>query len=1093
MQQSIDGDTKSFQLDYIDWRHPENNVYHVTEEFVVERTGSHETRRPDVVLFVNGIPLVVIECKRPDLKDPIDQAVSQQIRNQQRDQIPRLFHYAQLLLSLSKNEAKYATVGTPAKFWSVWKERNDVSAAVAKIINLPLTGEQKDHLFSERFRYVREYFEALERDSREATKQDQAIYSLCRPERLLELTYRFILFDAGEKKIARYQQYFCVNKIMDRIRRKQRDGTRKGGVVWHTQGSGKSLTMVMLAEAIALESGIDDYKIILVTDRVDLDDQIYKTFHHCGTVPVQAKTGKHLAELLRDNKARIITTVIDKFELAVSKAGVHDENPDIFVLVDEGHRSQTGKFGQFGKLHNDMRRAMPNACFIAFTGTPLLKGERNTISTFGGLIDIYTIDQAVKDKAVVPLLYEGRHVDQKVDTESIDAWFDRITENLSREQKADLKKKFASTDQLNKAQQKVMRIAWDVSEHYRDNWQGTPYKAQLVTQDKATALLYKRFLDDFGLVSNEVLISGPDEREGEEDVHEAAKDKDEDAAKDKERIKAFWTTMMAKYGSEKEYNRQIISAFKHSENPEIIIVVDKLLTGFDAPRNTVLYLTRKLTGHTLLQAIARVNRLYDGKDFGYIIDYRGVLQNLDEALDIYGKLSEFDKEGLDDLCTALMGVDVEVQKLPQRHSDMWDLFKSIRNRRDEEAYERLLADEELRGKFYERLSAYSRTLSIALSSSTFLEATPEDKLMKYKADLRFFMKLRTSVRKRYAEVVDFKEYESRIQKLLDQHVGTGEVEIITDLVNIFDANAFAKEVEKLGSTASKADTIAYRTKRRVPMWPSGWKCTAAGRSWWIARPVSTEFWRWFWILHGQGMPDFNHQNVLVEYAGEHISVDLRFRKRKRLSISVTPDGSVTALAPAGRSLEDVLEHLRRRRTWIAKQRRHFEKYQPLPEEKRYVSGETHLYLGRQYRLRIRQADETTVKLIGRFFHVYLSRLGEPHAIAEAMEAWYQLHAESLLRDRLDRCLESAISLKLTKVSLRVRPMKRRWGSCSKAGTITLNIDLVKAPLHCIDYVIMHELCHRRYHNHSPAFFRLLSLCMPDWKRRKERLELVIVR
>lgn len=799
MQQSIDGDTKSFQLDYIDWKHPENNVYHVAEEFAVERSGSHETRRPDVVLFVNGIPLAVIECKRPDLKDPIGQAISQQIRNQQRDQIPRLFHYAQLLLAVSKNEAKYGTVGTPAKFWAVWKERADIDAEVAKIIAQPLSDEQQERLFGERYRYVREYFEALQRDGREVTEQDRALYALCRPERLLELTYRFILFDAGEKKVARYQQYFCVNKIMNRIRHIQRDGTRMGGVVWHTQGSGKSLTMVMLAEAIALENGLDNYKIILVTDRVDLDDQIYKTFHHCGTVPVQAKTGKHLAELLRDNKARIITTVIDKFELAVSKAGVRDDNPDIFVLVDESHR------GQYGELHAKMKKALPNGCFIGFTGTPVMKRDKNTIERFGGLIDTYTIEQAVKDRAVVPLLYEGRHVDQKVDTESVDAWFDRVTGNLTREQKADLKKKFASTDQLNKAQQKVMRIAWDVSEHFRDNWQGTPYKAQLVAQDKATALLYKKFLDDFGLISSEVLISGPDEREGEDDVHEESTDE----------VKAFWKKMMAKYGSEKEYNRQVISAFKNADQPELIIVVDKLLTGFDAPRNTVLYLTRKLKGHTLLQAIARVNRLYDGKDFGYIIDYRGVLQNLDEALDIYGQLSEFDKEGLDDLCTALTDVETEARKLPQRHSDLWELFKAIRNRRDEEAYELLLADEELREKFYERLSAYSRTLAIALSSSAFLEATPEAKLDKYKGDLRFFMKLRTSVRKRYAEVVDFKEYEARIQKLVDQHVGTGEVEKITDLVNIFDADAFAKEVEKLGSTASKADTIAYRTKRTI--------------------------------------------------------------------------------------------------------------------------------------------------------------------------------------------------------------------------------------------------------------------------------------
>ena len=405
----------------------------------------------------------------------------------------------------------------------------------------------------------------------------------------------------------------------------------------------------------------------------------------------------------------------------------------------------------------------------------------------------------------MPLLYEGRHVDQKVDSEAVDDWFERITDRLSDEQKSDLKKKFSSSDQLNKAEQKVMRIAWDVSDHFRDNWHSVPYKAQIVAQDKATALLYKKYLDEFDRVTSEVLISGPDDREGEEDVHEESKDT----------VKAFWKKMMAKYGSEKEYNRQIISAFKNAEEPEIIIVVDKLLTGFDAPRNTVLYLTRRLKSHALLQAIARVNRLFDGKDFGYIIDYRGVLQNLDEAFDLYGQLAEFEREGIDDLAQAITDVSSESRKLRQRHSDLWDLFKTIKNKQDEEEYEQLLADEGLRDRFYERLSTFSRTLAVALSSASFLDETPEKRIDGYKADLHFFMRLRNSVRRRYAEVVDFKEYEPRIQKLIDQHVGTGEVERITELVNIFDADAFAREVDKLASTASKADTIAYRTKRTI--------------------------------------------------------------------------------------------------------------------------------------------------------------------------------------------------------------------------------------------------------------------------------------
>jgi type I restriction enzyme R subunit len=306
-------------------------------------------------------------------------------------------------------------------------------------------------------------------------------------------------------------------------------------------------------------------------------------------------------------------------------------------------------------------------------------------------------------------------------------------------------------------------------------------------------------------VTAEVLISPPDDRQGNEEVE----------GDNPQAVQTFWKKMMTRFGSEREYKRQLIHAFKHADEPEIIIVVDMLLTGFDAPRNTVLYLTKMLKGHSLLQAIARVNRLYDGKDFGYIIDYRGVLQNLDEALDIYGTLSEFDQAGLDDLCATLTDVYAEANKLPQRHSDLWELFNGIKNKRDAEEFEQLLADEALRTTFKERLSAYSRTLAIALASVRFLEETPADKVARYKNDVKFFMQLYAAVRRRYAEVVDFKEYEGKIQKLIDTHVGTGEVEKVTDLVNIFDAEAFANEVDKLGSTASKADTIAHRTRKTI--------------------------------------------------------------------------------------------------------------------------------------------------------------------------------------------------------------------------------------------------------------------------------------
>ena len=796
LQQSINGDSKSFTINYIDWNNPKKNVYHITEEYKVERSGRNDSRRPDIVLFVNGIPFCIIECKSPNIKDPEKESISQQIRNQKEDEIPKLFLYSQVLISIWKDGGKYGTTGTPLKFWSNWKEDNDNISKIPELCNQPLDEEVLEKIYKNRDNYSEKGIVQSISSKRRLYEQDKLLYRLCRPERLLDLTYKFILFDFGEKKIARYQQYFSVKKIISRIMNQDSEGKRQGGVVWHTQGSGKSITMVFLAKSLSLMAGLDNYKIILVTDRVDLDDQIYGTFSSCGKELVKARTGRHLADILQGGKQKIITTIINKFENLVSKHSIKIDNPNIFVLVDEGHRTQ------YGHLHVKMKKVLPKACYIAFTGTPILKKNKDTISRFGGIIDKYSIERAVEDKAVVPLLYEGRHVIQSVDSTSIDSWFKRITSELTIKQTADLKKKFSTTDQINKTEQKIALIAWDISEHFRDNWKRTGFKGQLVAQDKAEALMYKKYLDEYGMVSSEIIISGPDEREGEEDLYK----------ENKLEVQKFWKSMMEKFGNEKEYNKQIINSFKHGENPEILIVVSKLLTGFDAPRNTILYLTRKLKDHTLLQAIARVNRLYEGKDFGYIIDYRGVLEDLDKAFDLYNSLSEFD---MDDINKLFMDISEPISDLPQKHSLLWDTFKEIKNINDEEEFEILLSNDLKRQKFYERLSNFSRVLSIAFSSLKFIESIPDNTIEKYQKDLKFFIKLRSSVRRRYAETVDFGEYEPKIQKLLNTHVKAKNIEQITPLVNIFDKEAFETEVEKLSSVSSKADTIAHRTQKSI--------------------------------------------------------------------------------------------------------------------------------------------------------------------------------------------------------------------------------------------------------------------------------------
>jgi type I restriction enzyme R subunit len=612
---------------------------------------------------------------------------------------------------------------------------------------------------------------------------------------LIELARQFIVFDNKEKKIARYQQYFAVKRTLDRIKHIGADGRRAGGVVWHTQGSGKSLTMVMMAKAIALEESISDPRIVLVTDRVDLDDQIWGAFHSCGKEPVKATTGRHLLELLKQNKAAIITTVIDKFETAVKAAGYQNTSNNIFALVDEGHRSQ------YGEANARMQKTLPLACYIGFTGTPLKKRDKNTAVKFGGIIDAYTIDEAVRDRAVVPLLYEGRHISQEVDQRAIDTWFERVTKPLTPDQRRDLKKKMSAPKHLNLADRRIFLIAWDIGEHFSKNVE-EPFKAQLATESKIAALKYKQCLDEFGLVTSEVLISGPDTREGNEAFERVGE----------EEVQAFWKRMMERHGNEKEYNRALIESFKHSDDPKIIIVVDKLLTGFDAPRNTVLYLDKSLKEHGLLQAIARVNRLYKGKEFGFIIDYYGVLSELSEALDLYSSLPDFERE---DLMLTLTDISEETAKLPQRHSELWDVFKEMGASRDEEQYERLLADEALREQFYARFSAFNRTMSVAFSSVKFINDTPEEGLERYKRDLAFFQKLRVSVKRRYAEEIDFREYEAKVQNLINQHVSSNEVLRITAPVNIFDKEKFQAEVEKLESAASKADTIAHRTKKTI--------------------------------------------------------------------------------------------------------------------------------------------------------------------------------------------------------------------------------------------------------------------------------------
>ncbi|MBO9463948.1 type I restriction endonuclease subunit R [Tropicibacter sp. R15_0] len=805
LTKSIDGDSKSYSFRYIDWDRPENNVFHVTAEFSVERTASSQTKRCDIVAFVNGIPILVIENKRPT--ESLKKADSQLIGYQNEDNIPQLFHFAQLLVSMNRNSARYATVGTKSKFWADWRDEEDTDEAIAPFANRVLAAAEKDSIFSGDFVGARVYFDSMEAEGdRAVTVQDRTVHALCRPDRLLDLIRRFTVFDGGVRKVARHQQFFGIRRAVETVKQHDISGARKGGVIWHTQGSGKSLTMVMLGRSLALERSIENPRIIIVTDRDDLDKQIKDTFKSCDLEPVRATSGSHLLELVQ-NKAPLVTTIINKFDTALKHSKLADGDPNIFVLVDESHRTQTGRYGGHSQFAAKMRRLLPKACYLGFTGTPLLKKEKNTLSTFGRLIHRYAIDEAVADGAVVPLLYEGRLVEQQVSGAVIDRWFDKISEGLTENQKRDLKRKFSRMDALAKTDQAIRAKAFDISEHYRQHWQGTGFKAQLVAPSKAAAVRFKEVLDEIGHVSSAIVISPPDENEGNEEVDQESKDL----------VRKFWSKLMARYKTEDEYNRQIIDAFKGSGDPEILIVVSKLLTGFDAPRNTVLYVCKSLKEHNLLQAIARVNRLYeDGgteKQFGFIVDYEGLLGELDGALTTY---SAFEGYEAADLAGTVHDVREEIRKLPQLQDQLWDLFKPVRNKKDMEQFEQHLADEVLRHEFYARLKAFSRCLHISLSSDKLFDVFDEARIDALKRDWKQFSELKRSVQLRYQETVDVREFEPKIQKLLDDHVVAMPAETIIEVVNINDPDALKAVVEETGvSEASKADRIASATRRAI--------------------------------------------------------------------------------------------------------------------------------------------------------------------------------------------------------------------------------------------------------------------------------------
>lgn len=767
---------QSFDLSYIDFEHPANNIWQVTEEFSVERPNG-QYARPDVVLLVNGIPLVVIECKKSSVD--VKEGVLQNVRNMMSDYIPHLFKYTQLVMAMNPNKVLYGTCGTTADYFVEWREEN--------------------------IDWQKEICDRCSPDGH-VTEQDRVCASMLDHTRLLTLMRDFILYDSNIKKIARHQQFFAVQNAMNRINGTDNSDST-GGVIWHTQGSGKSLTMVMLVRKIQFEKAKENPRFVIVTDRINLDKQIRDNFANSQMAPVRAATGKGLKAVLKDKGNLVITTLINKFETVCRNRYLEPDSDKFYVLIDEAHRSQ------YSAMYNYMREVLPNATLIAFTGTPLIASKKkNTYAKFGAPIHSYTMKRAIEDKITVPLVYEGRKVKQNDPSDTINAYFESLTENLTDELKKELKEKYSKFSKLAEASSRINLIAFDIYDHFVNYCLPKGLKAMVVCSSRATAVdMYNVLVNLPGSKINpRVVITFGDKREGDDDDCTSAAIKKIKEYHDK-KVKPL-------FGDNNEkYDDTVCSDFKNPEGDiNMLIIKDKLLTGFDAPVAGVLYVDKSLREHSLLQAIARVNRVYKGKDFGLIVDYWGIFGKLKSAIDMYDDAeSEMNKFDPADIQDAILGPIDEKNKLEAAHQQLLDMFVGIDKNSPSEVWQSKLEDEITRNEFYDRLKTFANLLNSALTNRSVFVEVGLDAIEKYRADYLFFNKLRYAVVERYDNEIDLTKYEAGIKNLLDTFVNATEVKIVVDPVYLGDEDAMAKLLDSNDPDNVKADIIKTRIESEL--------------------------------------------------------------------------------------------------------------------------------------------------------------------------------------------------------------------------------------------------------------------------------------
>ena len=761
-----DDDNNRQTVHYIDWNNIDNNDFYVAEEVSVLCFNQKERKRPDIVIYVNGIALAIFEVKRSCVS--IGEGIRQSLTNQKKEYIQNFFSTVQLIFAGNEAEGlKYGTIETPEKYFLKWKEDNKASDELSEKIK--------------------------ELQSKEKNKLKEDIISLCHKERLISIIYDFLIFDAGVKKVARHNQYFA------NIAARKKIENNEGGIIWNTQGSGKSLIMVWLTKWII--ENIADSRVVIITDREELDDQIESLFIDVNEKVTRAQSGANLREILNKNEDSIVCSLIHKYGHNAGKQSDIDQyrkellkdlpadfsaKGRIIAFIDECHRTNSGK------LHEAVKILMPDALLIGFTGTPLLKKDKATsLETFGPYIHTYKFDEGVEDGIVLDLRYEARDVDQDLSgKDKVDLWFENKTKGLTDRAKTQLKQSWTSINKLYSSKQRLEKIVGDIifDMDFKPRLKNDRGTAMLVAGSIYEACRYWDIFTSNGFNKCAIITSYEPSTAG---VRTATSNLGQEG--EEEYKKAVYERMLN--GKKiSEFEKEVKEQFKKEPaKMKLLIVRDKLLTGFDAPSATYLYIDKSMRDHDLFQAICRVNRP-DGedKDYGYIVDYKDLFRNVQLAVADYTTeaFEDFDKEDIEGLIknrydeakSEMVGSIASLNDLlgnvnePKEDVDYIDYFCGENSEDDENTGRRDI--------LYSLTSSLTRSFANCSDKLVSDYGYSEEQVNKLRSDISGYNKIKEMVKLASNDYIDLKPYEADMRYILDTYIRAEDTTIVSELENM---------------------------------------------------------------------------------------------------------------------------------------------------------------------------------------------------------------------------------------------------------------------------------------------------------------------